>query len=256
MDFDRFLTDLTAWAEADDRVIGLVLLGSTAERSRADEWSDHDFFVVTCPGRQEELRQELTWLPDSDSVAGAARETAHGLKVLYRDGHVLEFAVFDLEELRACGVNHWALAYGDVEVAQATKAAVKRPDPVDLDREWTLFMSLLVIGVGRARRGETLAAGQVIRSYATGCLLRMLTASAADPSLDFFDPTRRLEHVLPDEAAAVAAALALAPEEAARGLTDVALAAARRYGWDVDATQADIVSTRFGWGENRTHTHQ
>jgi hypothetical protein len=33
-------------------VLGLVFLGSSADTTRADEWSDHDFFVVTHSGKQ------------------------------------------------------------------------------------------------------------------------------------------------------------------------------------------------------------
>ena len=39
-----------------------------------DEWSDHDFFLISQPGEQEALRQDLSWLPrTSGSRSRSAR---------------------------------------------------------------------------------------------------------------------------------------------------------------------------------------
>src|SRR3954449_2304508 len=92
----RLLDNLTA----DERVLGLVALGSMAARDYIpDAWSDHDFFMITKPRDQESFRTDLSWLPDAEQVAFYFRETAHGLKAIYADGHLIEFAVFDLAEL-------------------------------------------------------------------------------------------------------------------------------------------------------------
>ena len=67
--YDRFLAVLTEWAEGDPRVLGLVVLGSTAGVGRRpDEWSDHDFFVVSRDGAADELRADRSWLPDADRI--------------------------------------------------------------------------------------------------------------------------------------------------------------------------------------------
>ena len=50
---------------------------------------------VTQDGTPERYRTDLQWLPDADTIGWWFRETAHGLKVLYRGGLLLEFAVFD-----------------------------------------------------------------------------------------------------------------------------------------------------------------
>jgi len=104
-DYERFTAHLRERLAADGRVVGLVALGSmSGEPPEPDEWSDHDFFVISRPGEQEGLRTELSWLPDAEEIAFSFRETAHGLKVLYRSGHLLELAVFDLEELSVAAV--------------------------------------------------------------------------------------------------------------------------------------------------------
>jgi len=103
--FRNWTERLHAKLGADARVIGLVMLGSSAEAQRTpDAWSDHDFFVITHPGTQEALRTHLDWLPEPDQIVLRPRETKHGLKVLYDDGHVIEFAVFDLQELTGLGL--------------------------------------------------------------------------------------------------------------------------------------------------------
>src|SRR3954451_8401798 len=105
-DYRAFTEELRTRLTDDERVIGLVALGSMADRDYSpDEWSDHDFFVITEPGGQEALRVDLDWLPRREEVALAMRETEHGLLVLYEDGHMLEFAVFDLDEIALAGVN-------------------------------------------------------------------------------------------------------------------------------------------------------
>ena len=59
-EYRAFTDELTERLRADERAIGLVAVGSMADRDYApDEWSDHDFFVITPPGGQEELRNDL-----------------------------------------------------------------------------------------------------------------------------------------------------------------------------------------------------
>ena len=89
--YDRLTERLREGLAADARVLGLVALGSmSGEPPAPDEWSDHDFFVITRPGEQERMRTDLSWLPDAGQIALSYRETAHGVKVLYRSAHLLE----------------------------------------------------------------------------------------------------------------------------------------------------------------------
>ena len=122
-----------------------------ADRDYApDEWSDHDFFVITPPGGQEELRNDLSWLPCRRSHRALGTETDHGLIVIYDDGHLLEFAVFDLEEIALAGVNRYRvlLDRGGVEERVEHVAVTPRPQRDDL----FLFGKTLI---GRARRDRT-----------------------------------------------------------------------------------------------------
>ncbi len=223
--FIEYSNSLTNSCIQHPKIIGLVLVGSTAETERVDEWSDHDFFVITQSGEQEPLRRDLSWLPNSESIAFWFRETEHGLKVVYNSGDVLEFAIFDCAELRGCTVNHHRLAYGGEEVQMALFVAKSRlPEVVVGDdlADFRHFLSVLVIQVGRARRGELLTAGQGIRGTAATALLKVLTRQLpADPQLDKLDVSRRFEFAHPLVGTVIADATAQQPEEAGRRLLEI-----------------------------------
>ena len=94
-EFERYRAELSDACRAHPKIVGLVLFGSSADRSRVDQWSDHDFAVI-CEARvQEALRGDLSWLPRYGSLAFAAREHHDGFKAVYRSGAVIEFAVVD-----------------------------------------------------------------------------------------------------------------------------------------------------------------
>ena len=203
----------------------LVWAGSSADVARADEWSDLDFFVVTREGAQEQLRRDLSWLPFSAGIALAARETAHGLKVLFDDGLVLEFAVFDRHELSQSVINHHAVAFGDVhEAVQRIHRSAPAPSISSPHEHLALAYTLLVIAVGRARRGEHLVAGLGVRSYAVSHLLQAahgLLPNEQPEARDGLDVWRRAELQFPELAAAVREAAAKDVEPAAWALCDL-----------------------------------
>lgn len=236
---DPFIDALVASLSADPQVIGLVLAGSSAETSRRDQWSDHDFLVITADGTPEGYRTDLSWLPqgerlpDGDTLAFSFRETPHGLKALYRSGLLLEFAVFDRAEFAACALNHYAVAIDkggiadlarDVHARTATSATAASPDPLASLRA---FLSLVYIGTGRARRGERLSANVFVRDYATAHLLRLLRVVVLgdDPAatvLDSLDPWRRFEQAAPELGAGIDAALSLPIEQVGPALLRIA----------------------------------
>ena len=221
-------TDLLARRlDADPRVVGLVALGSTfGEGTPPDAFFDHDFFVVTHPGEEERYRKDLSWLPRADRIVLAHRETEHGLKVVLDDGHLLEFAVFDLQELGVARANRYAvlLDRGGVAKRMAEVAAKPAGRPEDRWLSGQLLGNLLV-GGGRAARGELLSARLFVAGHAAGHLLRLLArhVPAEEPvPLDDLDPFRRFEAAHPRLGAALNAALGLPPLDAAVALLDLA----------------------------------
>jgi hypothetical protein len=248
-EYHEFTHELTKRLRADGRAIGLVAVGSMADRDYApDEWSDHDFFVITPPGGQEELRNDLSWLPNRGGVALSFRETEHGLTVLYDDGHMLEFAVFDLDEIALAGVNRYRvlLDLGGVEERVDHVAANPRPPREDL----FLFgkaVSAALVAAGRGRRGETLSAAFMV-TWATTYLNRLLirTLPAAEASLlDGFDSLRRFERAYPELGAELAAIVRLDPADGGPALLDLLERELRPLRPDLPWPALDAVKARL-----------
>jgi hypothetical protein len=198
--------ELVRALEADGRVRGLVALGSMAERDPLpDAFSDHDFFVVVEAGTQEAFRRDLSWLPRAGDIALAFRETAHGMKVVYDSGHLLEFAVFDADELYLARVNRYRvlLDRGDVarrleEIATRTSREAEQTAP---DDAWLLgqLLTQVLVGAGRHARGEVLSGrSRVADAVRLLCILLARHVRAPQAGLlDGLDPLRRVERVYP-----------------------------------------------------------
>ena len=251
--FDRFTERLVSSVSTRDEVLGLVLLGSGAQRERLDEWSDHDFYLVVRDEVAEQMRRDLSWLPDPERIVLAPRETAHGLKVVYDDAHVLELAVATLDEVAGFATNHHRVVLDRGGVADAIHRAVEQtpgPREVDVDRALGLFLTLLLIGAGRARRGELVAAGAHVRTYAVAELIDAWTTvlpPSGDAFVDHLDRKRRFEDAYPGVGARLDAALAQSPEDAARTLLDLAEEHLAGHVATWPAAGVKALRTRFGW---------
>ncbi len=232
-DYERLTGRLVERLAAEPDVVGVVALGSmSGEPPLPDAWSDHDFFVVTRPGAQERFRSRLDWLPEPGDVVLSFRETAHGVKALYRSAHLLELAVFDPDELRLARVNRFRILLDRADVAarmravreeSARAAASDRPDD-----GWLLgqLLTALVVGTGRFRRGERLSAHQMVRVAALGHLVRLVArhVPAARPEgRDDLDPFRRFEEAWPGIGREIGDALRREVPEAASDLLAVAV---------------------------------
>ena len=153
--YRNFTQTLQANLEADPNVIGLILAGSTAGKRAPDQFSDHDFLVITLPSLQETYRTNLTWLPNHEAIVLAVRETEHGLKVLYQDGHLLEFAIFDRTEISNAKINDYAVVIDRSDFAVLIERLEKQTaeHQPDLTRDLGMTPCLLLVGAGRAARG-------------------------------------------------------------------------------------------------------
>jgi hypothetical protein len=190
--------------ESDPRILGLVALGSMAERGRMpDRWSDHDFFVIA--HEAEVLRGTTEWLPHRERIVLWFRETAHGCKAVYDDGHLVEYAVFTPEELRVAKVNDYRVLF-DREKIEDRMAEIARVRDGSPDRDWLsgTFLSNVLVAVSRARRGEAFSA----RWMLTHAMRHLVALLGGGP--DDLDPLRRFDHP------ALQQAIHLEPVDAAR----------------------------------------
>jgi hypothetical protein len=216
----------------DDRVVGLVALGSMAAVDYGpDAWSDHDFFVVVGEGEQDAFRADLSWLPEAERIAFSFRETEHGVKAVYDDAHLVEFAVFDDRELDLARVNRYRvlLDRGGLErrMRVVREATVRAGERSARDDRWLFgqFLTNLLVGVGRYRRGERLSGSLFVRTHAAGHLLVLLARhvpSARAALLDDLDAWRRFDVVYEALGREIAALLGEDAPAAAAGLIEVA----------------------------------
>ncbi|MGV8979387.1 MAG: hypothetical protein ACOH17_15230 [Cellulomonas sp.] len=258
--FDRFLAELLSTAAGDPDLIGIVAVGSTAARHRVDEWSDHDIAVVTTPRACERFRTDLAaWLPDAGSIAMSAREHHDGIVVVMDDGHVVELGVTSLVDLEQWHADPDAfdVLYDTGGVAEVMDHVVRKALPTgapDDARDIRVCLTRLLIGVGRARRGELLSAGHVIRSEAAENLIGVIARRVpgqAGATPDPLDPRRRFEISHPDIAGRIAAALEEPPEESAQLLLTIAEQVLAPSWDDYPVRGARALRERLGWLEPR-----
>jgi hypothetical protein len=240
--------------DARYEVVGLVFLGSAADTSRVDEWSDHDFFVISVDDQAEALRQNLDWLPAFDQISIAVRETDHGLKVVYEDGQVLEFAVFKDSELDTISAGEFAVAIDKCNLQNRMQALAEKSlaKPANLKTEFELFLCQLLIGVGRARRGEKLIAGQHIRSWAINNLLGLVRLNLApvegtETLADNFTRYRRFELQYPELGTRIELAQQMPLERCAQSLLQIAVEVCGNKIGNRELSQICAVRTRLGW---------
>lgn len=208
--YQAFTDQLVRTLSDQPTVTGIVALGSMAgQHGRTpDRFSDHDFFVIAEDA--EPLRQTTAWLPHPDRIALWFRETAHGCKAIYDDGHLVEYAVFTPDELRLARVNDYRILLDRADIAprMAALAEVRDAAPAP-EFLHGMFLSHVLVAAGRARRGEEFSARWML-SHAMRFLVQLLGGGPDD-----LDPLRRFHH------AALEDAMALGPAAGAGALLDI-----------------------------------
>lgn len=252
--FLEYSAELSRSLERLEQVIGLVFVGSASDVRRVDEWSDHDFFVVTKSGFAQGLRENISWLPRHERISIAPRETEHGLKVIYDDGQVLEFAVFNDPELELASVNSYFVAFDRTNIAHRMATIASRPKEGSLNIaiEFELFLSQILIGVGRARRGELLSARQFINSFAMSHVLGLIRAwltpvTGTENDEDDLNRFRRFEFQYPDVGKALAVIQQLEIEPSAREMLGVIRTLGQDQITKAQQKQIEVVERRLGW---------
>lgn len=177
-----------------EEVLAFLGLGSMHETNRLDQYSDIDFFLIVQNYKQKkQYMHDISWLNVSP-IAFSYIETRDGLKVIYEDGILLEFAVFTFHELKKIPFQEGTIYYKkDVIDEEDLKPKVSLPTLTkDVDKLISNCLSNLYVGMLREQRGEHVAAFLMIQVYATSNLLKILDSKQEDP----FVVERRIENRL------------------------------------------------------------
>ncbi|HYV44889.1 MAG TPA: hypothetical protein VFA20_08510 [Myxococcaceae bacterium] len=226
-DHQAFLRALVERVAGDPRVVGVVALGSSSDPAAVDAWSDHDLFLVVAPGAQEAFRNDLSWLAPG-KVLHAFRETAHGVTAILEGGHLVELAVFDPEELAVARVSRYRVLFDRGGIAGRMEAVARASEGArgesGADDAWLtgMFLSGVLVGGGRARRGERLAGRAALAGAARRLMVLIARHVPGAGGLDPFDPHRRFERAYPSIGAEIDQALSRGGPEGALLLLAIA----------------------------------
>ena len=202
-DFENYTERLRASLESVPGVVGLVTLGSTADPTFRDEWSDHDFWVITETGAQDSLVEDLSWLPDYQNILFEISHGKNRRTILFRNRHKVEFAVFDGSEVGSGKIERHQVLIDRDQVTELIanvyretyRQAKLRPEALE-------NLCLLVWSACELHaRGELLHARQYLHGFAINQLLNLLYSETSDERKDALDPRRRLELRAPELAA-------------------------------------------------------
>jgi hypothetical protein len=169
--------------------------------------------------------------------------------VIYDDGHMLEFAVFDLDEIGLARVNRYRVLLDRGEVEARTESVRSQPRPPQSD-EFLFGMTVAsaLVAAGRARRGELLTAAFFVTwtlKHLTALVVRVVP-TANTSTLDEFDSLRRFESAYPQLGAELAEIVRRTPYAAAVALLDVAERELRQRRPGLAWSGFDAVRARLG----------
>ena len=224
-EFDDYTERLRVSLESVPEVLGLIVLGSTADATLRDEWSDHDFWIVTQLGKQDTLVEDLSWLPDHENIALIVKHLPHGRNILFHNRHKVECAVFDATEVSTGKIARYRVLIDRDHIAEmiatihddTRRLAQVKPDALEN------LCVLLWSACERHFRGELLSARQYLDGFAFDRLLGLISNNeAGDERKDVLDPRRRLEQRSPELAAQLLAARDKPIPEAALQLIEIA----------------------------------
>ncbi len=255
VEYQQWLDETVTRLALEDAVIGVVAMGSTANRSRTDEWSDHDIAIVVAEGSEAQFRGDVSWMANHESVVDVVTEHHGGCRALFADGHLVEWGVASLQDFATWYASDCAVLLDRGGVSDVVAQIAVKPFPPSegsFERDLSLFFMTILHGCGRLRRGETISANAIIRGAAVEHLVRAARATVPSRSLDGdrLDSLRRVENAMPDFAAQLAECLVGDLEGTALALVDLVEACWAGADNRFPAATLKVVRDRLGWTES------
>jgi hypothetical protein len=253
--YHNLLSRILGSLQRDPLVVGMIALGSTADPTLRDKWSDHDFWIITQPGREDYYLDSADWLPDSKQILISVRHGAHYRAALYRDGHKVEYGVFESGTAYQGKIERYSVLLergGMVSLASGVREEARTIRREQVFRPTNLANLAILVWTAYERhgRGEWLA-GERYLSFAIDLFLDLMTAYVLpeeEKRADFLDPRRRLEQRRPQLASELREILATADAASGARLLRIAERELREEAaeleWDAIETVRKLIEER------------
>lgn len=206
-DYHKFTKELSQKLRSEDDVLSLLALGSMAEKDHdPDLWSDHDFSIIVKEGGQNKYINNLFWLPDGYEPIFTYKEAENSRKIIFKNMHLVEYAVFALEDLKNLKINSYRLLIdkkGIINYVEEIRNETCRKSNILKDNNILIgnLLTDIFIGFGRYKRGEKISAHYFIKEKALRQLLLLIEKNIDNneiDNLDNIDPFRRFEYNYPE----------------------------------------------------------
>jgi len=198
------INELIASFEKDPRILCFLGLGSLANFSRLDDYSDLDFFLIVEDGEKQNFIHDLSWLHVKPLVY-QFRNTIDGYKAMYDDGIFLEFAVFEKDELKHIPFYPGKILYQkDGFDEKIVDKEIKEKDHTSIEHRVGEALTNLYIGLLRDLRGEKASALSFIQVYAMHQIFELFPIfypEHKEVEKDYFVSERRIEQRFKNERA-------------------------------------------------------
>jgi len=152
------------------------------------------------------------------------------MKVVYKSGHLLEYAIFDRDELYLAKVNSYRILLDRLDIGERMKQVQEKtvaecnnslPDNRFLAGQ---FLTNILVGMGRFRRGEKISANFFIKQSALENLIKLVIKNIPSDNrdrLDNINHRRRFEFVYPETGKRINELLVCSPDETAKGFMKI-----------------------------------
>lgn len=221
IEYQNFLNELISRLQADPFVLGLIALGSTADSTLRDQWSDHDFWIITSSGFQANYLDTFSWLPKADAILFTIRHGKSYRGILYENTHKVEYAVFDPTEAIGGKIERFDVlidrqSIGSLaesiqrETLKQRELVLSRPDKLE-NLCWLLWTAC-----EKSQRREHLSSQRYVQFAIDVFLDLLLIHHSLNKSemVDKLDPRRRLEKLNPELGKELRHIVTLDPAEA------------------------------------------
>ncbi len=203
-EYTHFLGQIEGRLRNAKGVLGVVLVGSTADPIHRDEWSDHDFWIIAEDAEIGSYLDSTSWLPESEEILLSGCHSPAYRSVLYRDGHKVDYAVFTTKQALCQGrLGRYRIPVGEESVrklAEKIQLSTQKAEGAGVVQDELENLSLLAwTAHARGARGEWLSARRWLEAAIDVLLdfLRSGNALEVAAGADALDPRRRLEETDP-----------------------------------------------------------